>query len=77
MTVIVYRPRFLEYPQIVEIPKLLDNEGNPVIELGPVQIDLMSKGASIDDVFTETTKQWISRYYATFYDKEGVKAAKF
>jgi hypothetical protein len=26
VTVIVYRPKFLEYPQIVDIPKLLEAE---------------------------------------------------
>jgi len=77
VTVIVYRPKFIEYPQIVDIPKLLEVESKFYVELGPFQIDLMSKGSDTADSLVEATKQWISRYYATFYGKEGVKAADF
>jgi len=77
VTVIVYRPKFIEYPQIVDIPKLLETESKLLEKLGPLPIDIMSTGADTRDSLIQATKQWISRYYATFYGKEGVKTADF
>lgn len=42
-----------------------------------MQVELASKGTTTVDSLTESTKKWIEKYYATFYGKEGVKAADF